>query len=245
MDLPWLDPLRVAFPPTCQSFDEPNGLLAAGGGLTPEWLITAYQHGIFPWYNEGDPILWWSPAPRMVIYPPTLHISRSLRKAIRKSEAVVTINHDFNGVINACSEPRPAQDNEEDIATWISQDMKQAYNRLHRLGYAHSVEVWENGQLIGGLYGIAIGRVFFGESMFSRVNNASKIAIAYLAHYLTTLKYELIDCQVHNDHLASLGGEQISRESFEALLTKHAQLPNSQEYQQHWQLKTLICPLVE
>ena len=242
MTLPWLDSAHIGFPPTHQALNEPNGLLAAGGALTPEWLLCAYQQGIFPWYNEGDPILWWSPAPRMVIYPAELHMSRSLRKAIRKLDYTVTINHDFDGVISACSDPRPAQGGEDAGDTWINPEMLRAYNRLHRLGFAHSVEVWQDKQLVGGLYGIAIGQVFFGESMFSRVNNASKIAIGHLAHYLREIDYRLIDCQVHNSHLESLGGVEITREDFENTLSKHAQLPNSPNYQQHWQAKTLLSP---
>lgn len=257
MTLPWLDPDRVGFPPTSNILEDPNGLLAAGGALTPEWLLFAYSQGIFPWYNEGDPILWWSPAPRMVIYPKQLHISRSLRKALKKMDYTVTINHDFNGVINACSEPRAAQTPDDAGDTWISQDMKQAYNRLHRLGFAHSVEVWQpssleerssgntsENTLVGGLYGIALGQVFFGESMFSRVANASKIAISHLASYLDTLDYQLIDCQIHNPHLESLGGVEITREAFEQTLQKYAQGPLSTENTQHWQAKTLINPFI-
>lgn len=243
MTLPWLDPSHIGFPPTHQALDEPNGLLAAGGALTPEWLLSAYQKGIFPWYNEGDPILWWSPAPRMVIYPKELHISRSLRKAIRKLDYTVTINHDFNGVISACSEPRSEQGGEDSGDTWISPDMHQAYNRLHRLGFAHSVEVWQERRLVGGLYGVALGQVFFGESMFSRINDASKIAISYLARYITDLDYQLIDCQVHNPHLESLGGIEISRENFEDTLAKYARLANSLKHQNQWQAKTLLLPL--
>jgi len=246
MSLLWLDPDKIGFPPTSVALDEPNGLLAAGGALTPNWLLCAYQRGIFPWYNEGDPVLWWSPAPRMVIYPKDLHISRSLRKAINKLAYTVTINRDFNGVINACSEPRPAKTiDEQEDGTWISPDMLQAYNRLHRLGYAHSVEVWQQGSLVGGLYGVAIGRVFFGESMFSRISNGSKIAISYLAHYLAQLDYQLIDCQLHNPHLESLGGIEIERELFENTLAQHARLPNEPSHRSHWQAKTLLNPFIQ
>lgn len=245
MTLMWLDPSMVGFPPTSQALDEPNGLLAAGGALTPQWLLCAYQRGIFPWYNKGDPILWWSPAPRMVIYPKDLHISRSLRKAINKTNYTVTINHDFNGVISACSEPRPSQTSESHgDDTWISPDMLKAYNRLHRLGYAHSVEVWQENILVGGLYGLALGQVFFGESMFSRISNASKIAISHLAYHLVELGYQLIDCQVHNPHLESLGGVEIERELFEKILENHVQLPNRADYSRQWQKKTLLKPLI-
>lgn len=241
MTLTWLDPSGVGFPSTSKALNDPNGLLAAGGALTPQWLLCAYQRGIFPWYNEGDPILWWSPTPRMVIYPKDLHISRSLRKTISKLDYTVTINHDFNGVITACSGPRVSQgaENHGD-GTWISSDILNAYNRLHRLGFAHSVEVWQENTLVGGLYGLALGQIFFGESMFSRISNASKIAISHLAHYLTELDYQLIDCQVYNPHLESLGGVEIERELFENTLSRYAQLPNPAEYAQHWRPKTLF-----
>jgi len=177
---------------------------------------------------------------------PFYGVSRSLRKAINKLDYTVTINHDFNGVINACSEPRTEQtaDDADQSDTWISPDMLQAYNRLHRLGFAHSVEVWQQNTLVGGLYGIAIDRVFFGESMFSRISNGSKIAISYLAHYLTQLNYQLIDCQLHNPHLESLGGIEIEREQFENTLIQHAQLPNSPNYAAQWQAKTLMNPFI-
>lgn len=243
MTIPWLDPTCVEFPPTYQALEEPNGLLAAGGALTPEWLLSAYQRGIFPWYNQGDPILWWSPAPRMVIYPDQLHVSRSLRKAIKKLDITVTMNRDFNGVITACSDPRSEPIDQNAGHTWISSEMVQAYNRLHRLNYAHSVEVWSKGELVGGLYGVALGSVFFGESMFSRMTNASKIALSYLSHYLVGLNFKLIDCQVYNDHLASLGGVQISREAFENKLTQSIATPTSTDFQHDWSAKTLLSPL--
>lgn len=217
--LPWLDPQTPSFPPTGQALQEPNGLLAAGGQLSIEWLLAAYHLGIFPWFNEGDPILWWTPSPRMVIYPDDLHISRSLRKVLKREEYQVTINRDFSQVINACAEPR------EEVglvpSTWITPAMATAYQALHQAGYAQSVEVWQQEHLIGGLYGVALGKIFFGESMFSRASNASKIAMAHLVEYLKQWQFRLIDCQVYNDHLSSLGAIEIDRSRFEKLVHKY------------------------
>ncbi|MBN1005392.1 leucyl/phenylalanyl-tRNA--protein transferase [Amphritea pacifica] len=212
----WLDPNSNQFPPITQALDDPNGLLAAGGDLSPERLIAAYRQGIFPWYSPGEPILWWSPDPRCTLIPGQIHISRSLRKAIRNTEYEITFDRAFYQVIEACAAPRHYSD-----STWISVPMQRAYNELHLRGYAHSVELWQNGTLTGGLYGIAMGRLFFGESMFSRATNTSKIAFAFFARQLEKWGYALIDCQIENDHLTSLGAHSIPRTEFKQYLDTH------------------------
>ncbi|MEY8247530.1 MAG: leucyl/phenylalanyl-tRNA--protein transferase, partial [Bermanella sp.] len=206
---------------------EPNGLLAAGGDLSPERLINAYSLGIFPWYNPGEPILWWTPDPRSVVYPQEFKPSRSLTKLIKKQLFSVTMDTCFAEVIKQCAQPRRDQD-----GTWIDDDINQAYNQLHDLGLAHSVEVWLDGALVGGLYGIALGKAFFGESMFSRVDNASKLAFATLCEQLTKWQFELIDCQVHNPHLASLGAVEIPRKTFLAQLKRAIE----KDEQERWHL---------
>ncbi|MBV1786603.1 leucyl/phenylalanyl-tRNA--protein transferase [Marinobacterium sp. D7] len=213
--IPWLHPLRLEFPPVDTALDEPNGLLAAGGDLRPARILAAYRRGIFPWYNDDEPILWWSPEPRCVLPPSQLHISRSLRKTLRKPNYRVSFDTAFQQVIEACAAPRSYSQ-----GTWISPAMQRAYIELHELGYGHSVEVWMDDELVGGLYGLAIGSVFFGESMFSRRTDASKIAFAHLVEHLKNWGYDLIDCQVYNDHLASLGAQEIPRAEFVDLLTK-------------------------
>ena len=202
------------FPDPALAESEPDGLLAVGGDLHPRRLIGAYRQGIFPWYNPGQPILWWSPDPRMVLFPGRLHVSRSLRKVLRQQRFRITFDQDFAGVIRRCAAPRPGQS-----GTWITPEMERAYQRLHEMGVAHSVEAWQAGELVGGLYGVTQGRVFFGESMFSFVSNASKAAFATLVECLQTLDWALIDCQVHTSHLASLGAELIPRARFLELLT--------------------------
>lgn len=198
------------FPPVEQALDDPNGLLAIGGDLTPNRLLSAYRQGVFPWYGEGQPILWWSPAPRMVLYPQELYISRSMRKRLRQADFEVRFNTAFSEVMQACAKVvRPGQD-----STWITSSMIKAYVRLHELGYAHSAETWIDGRLVGGLYGIRIGRMFFGESMFHHISNASKIAFIHLVQTLQEQGCELIDCQMHTTHLASLGAREISRNEF-------------------------------
>ncbi len=206
-----LDPENVEapFPPVTEALEEPNGLLAVGGDLSIPRLLNAYRHGIFPWYNPGQPLLWWSPDPRTVLFPPQLHISRSLRKSMRNRGFMVSVDDDFSAVINACAAPR--QDAE---GTWITPEMIRAYQMLHQLGHAHSVEVWLDGELIGGIYGVAIGCIFFGESMFSRQSDASKVALVVLADRLNSWGYKLIDCQLHSPHLESLGAKEISRDHF-------------------------------
>lgn len=207
----WIDPDSPvdAFPSPHLALVEPAGLLAAGGDLSPGRLIAAYQQGIFPWYSEDQPILWWSPDPRMILVPEQLHISRSLRKRLRKKTYRATLDQDFPGVIQACANPRLA-----DQGTWIVPAMKQAYNRLYQMGYAHSVEIWEDDKLVGGLYGLSIGRVFFGESMFSRRTDASKVALVYLCRQLQRWKFPLIDCQIQSEHLHRLGAQAIPRSEF-------------------------------
>lgn len=207
--LRWLEADSLDFPPVNQALADPNGLLAVGGDLSPERLLSAYRQGIFPWYEEGQPLLWWSPDPRTVLPPCSVHLSRSMRKFIRKCHFSVTFDRDFPAVIQACAEPRDYTDN-----TWITPTMQRAYIELHRRGHAHSVEIWEADELVGGLYGVAIGKAFFGESMFSRRTNASKTAFLALAWHLRDLGCELIDCQMPTEHLNSLGAVEISRSDF-------------------------------
>ncbi|PCJ47175.1 MAG: leucyl/phenylalanyl-tRNA--protein transferase [Moraxellaceae bacterium] len=203
------------FPPTSQALEDPNGLLAGGGDLNPETLISAYRRGIFPWFDDDQPILWWSPAPRAIFYPDQFQPSKSLKKVLRKQTFKITMDTVFSEVIVACSKPRANGD-----GTWITKDMVNAYIRLHKLGYAHSIEAWSDNLLVGGLYGICLGSVFFGESMFSSQSNASKAAFCYLVGFCKGQNIELIDCQVENPHLTSLGATNISREVFERHLSR-------------------------
>ena len=198
-----------AFPDPELALDRPNGLLATGGDLGSRRLLCAYRRGIFPWFSDGQPILWWSPDPRAVLWPDTLRIGRTLRRKMRREAFTVTVDTVFDRVIRECAAPRPGQD-----GTWITQEMVDAYARLHRAGHAHSVECWHGGELAGGLYGVAIGRAFFGESMFSRVTDASKVALVHLC----ALGFGLIDCQLPNPHLARLGAVEMDRRRFLALL---------------------------
>lgn len=218
--LPWLDPDALAFPDPATALQEPNGLLAVGGDLRPERLLCAYQHGIFPWYEANQPPLWWSPDPRMVLFPGELHLSRSLRKFCRQTELTVSSDTDFNAVLQACAGSRRGV-----TGTWLSPAMRRAYSRLHAFGYAHSVEVRDNGRLVGGLYGVAMGMVFFGESMFSHVDNASKLALATLVPALAAAGYRLIDCQVSSPHLRSLGAREIPRSDFMRFLPATVNVP--------------------
>lgn len=213
MPPPWLKADPNWFPPTSTAQANPNGLLALGGDLSPTRLITAYQNGIFPWYSEGQPILWWSPDPRTVFYPGQVHIAASMKKFLRKSALQVSFNQVFNDVLRHCAGPR-----REGGGTWLLDEMQEAYGRLHTLGYAHSVEIWQQDELVGGLYGISLGRVFFGESMFSRSENASKVALIALSNLLKEAQFALIDCQVGNPHLSSMGATVLARSEFEALL---------------------------
>ncbi len=195
-------------------YAEGNGLLAIGGDLSMERLISAYSRGIFPWYSEGDPILWWSPDPRLILFPEELRVPRSLRKFMKKDIYEVTMDRAFGEVIRSCA----AIHREKDGETWIGGDMIDAYMRLHEYGYAHSVESWLDGKLVGGLYGVALGGVFFGESMFSTESNASKVAFVKLVERLVDLDFEMIDCQVMTEYLMSFGAREVSRSSFSRLL---------------------------
>ncbi len=198
-----------SFPPLENALNEPNGLLAAGGDLSPQRLLEAYSKGIFPWFNEGEPILWWSPNPRMVLFPDELNISRSLRKTLKKEHYQIRTDCSFAQVMQACAATRKGQ-----AGTWIHPEMITAYTALHEMGLAHSIETWIDGMLVGGLYGVSLGKVFFGESMFSLVPDASKIAFVHLVKQLQTWNFGLIDCQVRTNHLASLGAREISRMEF-------------------------------
>lgn len=211
-----------AFPDVTQALSDPDGLLAVGGDLSPQRLLFAYRHGIFPWYHADQPILWWSPDPRAVLFPPQIHVSRSLSRLIARGGYTTSLDSAFAAVMAACAAPRPQQ---PEGGTWISSAMQAAYARLHRLGHAHSVEIWMDGELAGGLYGIALGRVFFGESMFSRRTDASKLALVHLARQLEAWGYALIDCQVNSAHLRTLGSRLIPRREFLGALRDHCGSP--------------------
>ena len=220
--LTWLKRDDLSFPPLEKALNEPNGLLAAGGDLSAQRLVQAYRHGCFPWFEAGQPILWWSPTPRMVLFPSELHVSRSLRKLLRQQRYRVTFDQNFAAVIQACAGPRNYTD-----GTWITTDMQAAYLQLHEQGFAHCVEVWDGDTLVGGLYGLAMGRLFFGESMFSRADNASKVGFATLVEHLQQAGFVLIDCQMHTGHLQSLGARTISRAEFAEYLHNHLDTPNT------------------
>jgi leucyl/phenylalanyl-tRNA--protein transferase len=208
----WLDPNKAPyFPDTATALSEPNGLLAAGGQLNIEWLIAAYHRGIFPWFSDDEPILWWTPAPRTILLPANFHASHSLKKLIRQQKFQVSQNQCFDRVIRHCAKPRQDQ-----AGTWVVEPMIDAYIAMHEAGLAHSFECWNtDNELVGGLYGISLGRVFFGESMFSRVSNASKLC---LNHLIESRHYDLIDCQMATNHLMSLGAIEVKRSEFETLL---------------------------
>jgi leucyl/phenylalanyl-tRNA--protein transferase len=213
----WLDMEdRETFPPVSLALREPDGLLAIGGDLSEPRLLAAYRHGVFPWYSEGQPILWWSPDPRCVLLPDRFRVRRSLRKVLRRGEFEVRFDTAFGAVIDGCAQTR-----RDGLGTWITDEMRAAYIRLHHAGYAHSVECWQGDQLVGGLYGLSIGRIFFGESMFSRTRDASKVALAYLVAQVTRWQFPLIDCQVTSEHLQSLGATCITRETFVGYLEKY------------------------
>ena len=209
-DTPFPDPVRAE--------TDPNGLLAVGGDLSPKRLLQAYRAGVFPWFSDGQPILWWSPNPRMVLFPSHLKVSRSLRKTLRRGHYQVSVDQAFEQVIHACAAPRRDTD-----GTWLLPHMIDAYTRLYQLGLAHSVETWQDGELVGGLYGVALGRAFFGESMFSLADDASKVALVQLAELTGKAGFAFIDCQVHTDHLQRQGAEEIPRPRFLQLL-RQAQL---------------------
>jgi leucyl/phenylalanyl-tRNA--protein transferase len=201
------------FPPVDSAMRDPNGLLAGGADLSPARLLDAYAHGIFPWFGDEDPLLWWSPDPRMVLFTSELHVSRSLRKTIRSGRFTVTLDRAFSDVMLGCAAPR-----DDGEGTWITTEMRAAYARLSAMGYAHSAEAWLDGTLAGGLYGVAIGRMFYGESMFARMPDASKVAFAILVRQLQRWGFPLIDCQMSTAHLASLGAREIPRRRFLAEL---------------------------
>jgi leucyl/phenylalanyl-tRNA--protein transferase len=213
----------VEFPPVETA--SPEGLLAVGGDLRPERLLAAYRRGIFPWYSEGQPILWWSPDPRAVLLPERLKISRSLRKTLRAGKFRVTLDARFRDVMLACAAPRPQHPYG---GTWITPDMIEAYTRLHALGFAHSVEAWQEDELVGGLYGVALGGAFFGESMFARASDASKVAFVHLVHQLVRWGFTLIDCQQYTEHLARFGAREIPRPEFLSRLQRVLTLPDRQ-----------------
>nr|WP_294865102.1 leucyl/phenylalanyl-tRNA--protein transferase [uncultured Pseudogulbenkiania sp.] len=210
--VPWLN-RELAFPSVENALIEPDGLLAAGGDLSPARLVLGYSQGIFPWFSPGEPILWWSPSERMVLFPAELRITRSLAKTLRNHPYEIRVDTAFREVMKACAAPRDGQP-----GTWIGPGMVDAYCHLHELGLAHAFETWQQGVLVGGLYGVALGRMFYGESMFSRVSNASKLAFVHMSRHLQSCGFAMIDCQMYTPHLASLGARRIPRHEFLATL---------------------------
>jgi len=215
--IPWLHS-DTPFPPIERALDVPNGLLAAGADLSAERLLEAYRGGIFPWYSDGQPVLWWSPDPRMVLFVDEFRVPRSLRKVVRQGRFEIRVDSAFRAVIETCAEPRAGHG-----GTWLSPAMIRAYTRLHKLGYAHSVEAWRNNRLVGGLYGVAMGRMFFGESMFARESDASKVALVYLVEWMRRMAMPLIDCQQETEHLARFGARPIARARFAEWLSRLVQ----------------------
>lgn len=226
----WLRP-DEPFPPVSAALAEPNGLLAAGGELSAARLIDAYRHGIFPWFNPGQPVLWWSPDPRMALFPAELKVSRSLRKTLRNRAYEVRADTNFRAVMQACAAPRPQQE-----GTWIGAGMIAAYCALHEQGLAHSIETWIDGELAGGLYGVALGRVFYGESMFTHAADASKVALVHLVRQLERWGFGMIDCQVHTGHLASVGARAISRADFMRKLQELVNCAGDSDTEGRWRL---------
>lgn len=220
--LHWLGPAGspVSFPPPEAALREPDGLLAAGGDLSPERLLAAYRRGIFPWYEDGQPILWWSPDPRTVIFPQELHVPRRFRRELARGTFAASFDNEFGAVIRGC-----ARLDATEAGTWITAEMIAAYERLHVLGHAHSVETWRDDTLVGGLYGVTLGRVFFAESMFSRVSNASRVALTHLAATLAAHGFRMIDCQLPSAHLARLGARNLPRRAFLTLLEECVSAP--------------------
>ena len=208
------------FPPVEQALTEPNGLLAAGDSLSTSRLLAAYSRGIFPWYSDQQPVLWWSPDPRMVLFPDEFRIPRSLAKRLRRRDYEIRVDHSFTEVMRGCAMPRSGE-----AGTWITGDIIAAYSELHRLGHAHSVETWIDGELAGGLYGVSLGRAFYGESMFARVSDASKIAFAHLVRQLLRWQFGMIDCQMNTAHLARFGAREIRRAEFSRKLTELVNYP--------------------
>lgn len=249
IELPYLTE-HTPFPPVTEALDDPNGLLAFGGSLTPARLLSAYSKGIFPWFSEGEPLLWWSPDPRAIINLDEFHCSKSLAKLVRRQHYQVTVNRAFDVVIEACAtSPRmvrsAGEEAEESSATWITAQMLDAYKALHRFGLAHSVEVWDDSQTLqGGLYGVAVGEIFCGESMFHKAPNTSKLAMYALVKHMQQHQLAFIDCQMPTDHLASLGAVTVSRSEFIARLRQHNQMLDSQgailsAYRQCWQQQVI------
>ncbi len=224
--LTWLQRDDLTFPPLEKAMRDPNGLLAAGGDLSPERLQAAYRHGCFPWYQDGQPLLWWSPDPRTVLFPEELHVSRSLRKTLRQGTFEVSFDRAFAEVIRGCAAPRSYAD-----GTWITTPMQDAYMTLHKMGIAHSVEVWSDGLLVGGLYGLAMGQLFFGESMFSRTTDASKVGFVTLVERLRDWDFKLIDCQMPTQHLERFGARGISRVAFAEALALYLDEPSSAQWE--------------
>lgn len=221
-DLPCLDDTPDdEFPPSSAALGFPSGLLAWGGSLRPGRLIEAYRRGIFPWYNEGEPVLWWTPSPRCVLYPRDVYVSKRSRRRLRQGAFELTADTAFDRVIAGCAAPRP-----ERPSTWITREMAEAYSALQEMGVAHSVEAWQEGELVGGIYGLAIGQIFFGESMFSRKTDASKVALITLCRQLDDWGFGPIDCQVGNPHLRRMGAVEIEREAFEAQLEHYTARPS-------------------
>lgn len=227
--LPWLAEDTLWFPSPEGALLEPDGLLAAGGDLSSERLLLAYENGIFPWYSSDQPILWWSPNPRCVIFPENIHISRSLRRSLNKSYFTITADQTFSRVMRLCGSTRSE-------GTWITENMFQAYNNLHKKGFAHSIEAWNpQGKLVGGMYGVALGSCFFGESMFSLETNASKVLMVHLANQLQHWGYRMIDCQMASDHLLSMGAQTLPRQEFLALLRSYTkQSAAAADWQFQW-----------
>ena len=217
----WLEDTNFKFPDVSSALTEPDGLLAASELLTPELVIEAYKRGIFPWYSEGQPVLWWSPNPRCVLYPKNFHISRSFKRTLNNNPFEIKTNTAFRETMLACAAPRANVVDEENAGTWITPAMLNVYYQLHEAGVAHSIECWHNEQLVGGMYGLALGDIFFGESMFSKMKDASKVA---MHHICTHIKPFMVDAQVHSDHLASLGAQDIDRNEFTSIIREHSQL---------------------
>ena len=231
--IPWLN-RDTPFPPLEYAMEQPNGLLAAGADLSPERLLDAYHRGIFPWYSAGDPILWWSPDPRMVLFPAELRVTRSLAKVLRNRAYEIRFDTAFDAVIRGCAAARPGQS-----GTWITDEIATAYRRLHESGFAHSIETWIDDALVGGFYGVAIGRMFFGESMFAQARDASKIAFVHGMRWLQAHGFEMIDCQMHTDHLESLGAREIARGDF---LTQLQELIDYPQPAGRWEYSLAIRP---
>lgn len=215
----WLEDTHFKFPDVDNALTEPDGLLAASEKITPALVIEAYQQGIFPWYSDGQPVLWWSPNPRCVLYPENFHISRSFKRALNNHPFEIKTNTAFREVMLACAAPRANMADDENTGTWITQAMLDVYCQLHAAGVAHSIECWHDDRLVGGIYGLILGDIFFGESMFSKMKNASKVAIHHLC---TRIKPHLIDAQVHSEHLASLGAQDIARDNFLGIIQAHS-----------------------